>query len=149
MSSDSPAQQSEAGTEPKQPTQEELRAALEAEFRQVRVEDLIKQSTASLLNVGAFKAGLISESEQDRDPAQVETAVEAASLLLDLLERRGATEDIKPLRDALAQLQLAYAQQSAGTPTTNQEPSEQRPPTKEGEDSGSAQSSGRLWVPGS
>lgn len=153
MSDTSEAKKSPVGD--KQPSEAELRAALEEQFRKVSVEDLIKQSTASLVNVAAFKAGLVPGSEQDRDLAQVELAVDAISGLLNVLERADA-KDLAPLRDALSQLQLAYAQQqaeSSGPATEGKGPAETKTaateePKSDAEQPGPAQSSGKLWVPG-
>ena len=40
------------------PTEDELRAAYEAELKQLRVEDVVVQTIVSLLNLGGRKAGL-------------------------------------------------------------------------------------------
>jgi len=111
----------------RQPTEEELRAAYEAELKQVRVEDVIVQTAVSLINLGARKAGLVPGTEDERDPAQVREAIEAVRALWPQVEAMLGPEAAQ-LRDPLSQLQLAYAQMAGGA--------------------GSAQSSGRLWVPG-
>jgi hypothetical protein len=84
-----------------EPTEEELRAALEEQLKRVRVEQVVTEAAVSILNVA---------------------------------------EQAKPIRDALAQLQLAYVK-AAG---------EGQPEEPEGkpEGPGPAQQSGRLWVPG-
>jgi hypothetical protein len=138
----------EEGQEPRQPTEEELRAALEEEMRRVTVDDILLQAAVSLVNLGGRKAGLAPGTEGERDPAQVQTAIDAVSALLPVLEARGR-EEVKPIRDALAQLQLAYTRLAGeGAPPPG---GEGQPPPEGGgpkEESGSGQSSGRLWVPG-
>jgi hypothetical protein len=137
--------------EQRQPTEEELRAALEEEMRRVTVDDVLLQATVSLVNLGGRKAGLAPGTEGERDLAQVQAAIDAVSALLPLLEARGR-EEAGPIREALSQLQMAYARLAGkgGAPAPSSEgeppPPAADPPT--GEDPGPAQSSGRLWVPG-
>ena len=146
----------------REPTEEELREALEAELKRVRVGDVILQTVVSLINVGARRAGLAPGTEGERDLAQVEQAVDAVRALLPLLEREAAqqgpeAQDLAPIRDALARLQLIYAQ-AGGADTAGQTSGEPAAATPAGDDPagaeqpkqgpGPAQTSGRLWVPG-
>jgi hypothetical protein len=134
-------------------SEEELRARLEEELKRVRVDDVLIQSAVSLLNIGARRAGLAGGGDDEVDLSQVEAAIEAAQALLAVLDRRG-TEDLGPLRDALAQLQLVYARRS-GAGEGGAEPAkpggegETATDAEAGPKAGPAQSSGRLWVPGS
>ena len=68
-----------------------------------------------------------------------------------LLESRHA-EQLGPIRDTLARLQMVYAQGAGGQAEPGGEAPEGAPqePAKPGESEGQgpAQSSGRLWVPG-
>ena len=54
-----------------QPTEEELRAAYEAEIKRLRVEDVLVQTVVSLVNLGGRKAGLAPGTEDERDPEQL------------------------------------------------------------------------------
>jgi hypothetical protein len=126
----------------RQPTEEELRAALEEEMRRVTVDDVLLQSAVSLVNLGGRKAGLAPGTEGERDLVQVQAAIDGVSALLPVLEARGR-EEVKPIRDALSQLQLAYTRLAG----EGGEPPKPDDPPK-AEDSGPARSSGRLWVPG-
>lgn len=129
------------------PTEEELRAAYEAELKRVRVEDVIVQTVVSLVNLGGRKAGLAPGTEDERDLEQVRQAIEAVRALLPLVEA-SLGPDAARVRDALSQLQLAYARGESGgggggeggTGGPGGPGDEPRP--------GPAQSSGRLWVPG-
>ena len=123
--------------------EEQLRAQLEEEMKRITVDDLLVQSVVSLVNLAGRKAGLAPGTEDERDLAQVKTAIEAVSSLLPLLERENA-EAVRPIRDALAQLQMAYARESQGesqgeTPgeTPDEKPEEKPKPGDSG-----------LWVPG-
>jgi hypothetical protein len=128
----------------RQPTEEELRAAYEAELKKVRVEDVIVQTAVSLINLGARKAGLAPGSEDERDPEQVHQAIEAVRALWPQVEA-ALGPDAAKLREPLSQLQLAYAQLAGQPPPPESAPGE----APQGEPGpGTAQSSGRLWVPG-
>jgi hypothetical protein len=136
----------------RQPTEDEIRAAYQAQLRQVHVDDVLVQTVLSLLNMGALRAGLTDGGEADRDPAQLRSAIEGIRALLPIVEP-ALGQDAAPIREALSQLQMAYARQPevqaqeggdpGGSPGAAPEPEQPRP----GE-TGPAQSSGRLWVPG-
>ena len=92
-------------------SQEELREAYEAELAKVRVEDVLVQTVVSLLNLAARKAGLTGAQEQP-DFDQVGQAIEATRALLPFVEPVLGPEAAQ-IRDALSQLQLAYARSNA------------------------------------
>jgi hypothetical protein len=160
-----------------EPTEEELRAAYEAELSRITSTDMIAQAAVSLLNIGARRLGQRGEHPAGqegaaagesagagvgRDLEQVRDAIDAVRALLEILERRIPGE-LRSLRDALAQLQIAYAREAqagggaASGPPGGGGEGGQPPPSGEqqtpgrGERPGApgpAQSSGRLWVPG-
>jgi hypothetical protein len=130
---------------------EELRAAYEAELARIRVDDVLIQTVISLLNLAARRAGLTGQADDEEpDFEQVRLAIEATRALLPLVEPT-LGPDAKQIRDALAQLQLAYARSGAkpppGAPSAAADPAAATAPPKPG-DPDSAVSSGRLWVPG-
>ena len=168
------------------PSEEEMRAAYEAELSRVSVTDLLVQSTVTLLNVAARRLGPPAAQrggEADapggaagaaagRDLEQVRDAIDAVRALLEILERRTAGE-VRPLRDALSQLQMAYAAEvragaaegpaagageasrrpeaPAGKPDAAEAPQKPAAEPEQGEEEprpGPAEASGRLWVPG-
>ena len=103
-----------------QPTEEELRAAYEAEIKKVRVEQVLLEHVVTMVNLGMRRTGLAPGTESERDPEQVRVAIESIRALLALLER-SAPEQIGPIRDALSQLQLAYVQ-IGGSPVPSGSP---------------------------
>jgi hypothetical protein len=133
-------------------SEEELRQ-LEAEMERITVDDVLIQTTVTLLNLAARKAGLGAPPEQapPADWEQVRQAIEGARALMPLLETRHA-EQLGPIRDTLARLQMVYAQRAAGAPAPAAEGAPQEPgkpaEPQEPEGPGPAQSSGRLWIPG-
>jgi hypothetical protein len=144
-----------------QPSEEELRAAYEAELSRITSADMILQSAVSLLNLGGRRLGLAPGSEGERDLEQVRDAVDSVRALLEILERSTSAQELRPLRDALSQLQMAYArtaQAGSGAEPDASQPPQQPPasaapepaeqPTEGKPGAGPAESSGRLWVPG-
>jgi hypothetical protein len=146
-----------AGPEGGEPTDDELRAAYEAQIKQLRVEHLVLENVVTLVNLGMRRTGLAPGTEDERDPEQVRLAIESVRALLPLLEE-SAPQQAKAIRDALAQLQLAFVRiggQAAGDPEGGPEPGSggetpatEPPPGPKPEEPGPAQRSGRLWVPG-
>jgi hypothetical protein len=157
-----------------EPSEEELRAAYEAELSRITATDMMAQATVSLLNIGARRLGLAGEGQGEppgpgapgRDLEQVRDAIDGARALLEILGRR-IPEDLAPLRDALSRLQMAYAREvqpgaaGPGAPTPQggaqapepgrqpgQGPGADEQPGGEEPRPGPAESSGRLWVPG-
>jgi hypothetical protein len=158
-----------------QPSEEEMRATYEAELNRISSTEMILQTAVSLLNIGGRRLGLApppaagaqsTPAGGERDLEQVRDAIDGASALMPILERRMPGE-LGPLRDAIAQLQVAYAreaQSSAAAPSATQAPRpEQATPPEQAqpaakpeqpadgdrqEGPGPAQASGRLWVPG-
>lgn len=156
-----------AGAAPEGASEAELRAAYEAELSRITPADMMLQAAVSLLNLGARRLGLTggpeprgsadaAASPPERDLGQVRDAIDGVRALLAILER-SMPQELRPLRDALSQLQIAYAREApAGAEAAA--PADQ-PPAAAGESGstaedragapGPAQSSGRLWVPGS
>lgn len=122
-------------------TEEQLKA-LEAELERITVDDVVMQTVVSLINLGARKAGLGAPPGEAPTPdwEQTRQAIDAVRALLPLMEERHG-DKLKPVRDALSQLQIHYAR-SAG-PAAKTETGAEKPAG--GDD---AQRSSRLWVPG-
>jgi hypothetical protein len=162
------------GAQGNEPTEEELRAAYEAEIKKIRVEQVLLEQVVTLVNLGMRRTGIAPGTESERDPGQVRVAIEAIRALIPLVEQV-ASAQAGPIRDALSQLQLAYVRiggqapdaagagataggATAATPTgggsgagagggSAPPPASEPDAAKPGEP-GPAQRSGRLWVPG-
>jgi hypothetical protein len=134
-----------------EPTEEEMRAALEEELKRVRVEQVVTEATVSILNVAVLRAGLVPGAEGEQDLGQTRMGIEAVRALLPLVEEALGAEQARPIRDALSQLQMAYVQAvGSGEPGSDAGATAPAPEQQpgEGEAAGPAQRSGRLWVPG-
>jgi hypothetical protein len=114
----------------------------EEQLRHVTVADVLIQTAVTLVNVAGRRLGLGPGGAAERDLAQVRDGIDAVRALLPVLERYDSPETLKPLRDALAQLQLEYAKLAPGAPPP---PPAAAPP---GPEEGPPPASGRLWVPG-
>jgi len=102
-----------------QPSEEELRAAYEAELSRISTTDMMAQAAVSLLNLGARRLAGAGEGAEagggdpvhaQQDLGQARDAIDGVKALLDILERTIASE-LGPLRDALSRLQMAYARE--------------------------------------
>jgi hypothetical protein len=101
-------EQQPAGGEPgaEQMSQEELRAKLEEQLRNVRVHDVLLESVASILNLTARRIAKADE----RDLEQAKLGIDAARAVVDLLE----PEPRQQVQQALSELQMLYAREAGG-----------------------------------
>ena len=144
-----PAGAGPGGAPQGQPTEAELQAALEEQMRNIRVEDVVVQTTVTLVNLGARRLGLAAAPGEDpgaeRDLGQAKIAIEAVRALLPLLPAE-VGEQIAP---ALSQLQMAFAREAQtgavpppaagdpGAPEAAQAP----------EDAERAKARSKIWTP--
>ena len=149
------------------PSEEELQAALEEQMRRLTVPDVLVQTVVTLVNLGARKLGLTGEPSAGgeapeagggRDLEQARLAIEGTRAILPLLPG-----DLGPIREALSQLQMAYARAAgagAGAPApATPEPSSPTgapgpgeapsagPPPAPAEDHERAAARSRIWTP--
>jgi len=141
-------------TQGREPSEEELRAAYEAELKRLRVEHVLLDNVAALANLGMRRTGLAPGTESERDPAQVRLAIESLRALMPVLEQ-AAPSQVAAIRDAVSQLQMAYVriggQPPAPAASEPEGPAADAPPPEPAPapgEPGPAQRSGRLWVPG-
>lgn len=160
----------DGSTSQAQSSEDELRAAYEAELNRITSAEMIVQTVVSLINIGGRRLGLAPAAAggdpaavpgTERDLEQVRDAIDGATALMPILERRMPGE-LGPLRDAIAQMQVAYAREAQSsasrtskTPTAAQGSGHEQPKLSEKpaevdgqQPPGPAQASGRLWVPG-
>ena len=92
--------------EPREPSEEEMRAALEEQMRRITVKDVLLQTVVTLINLSARKLGMAEGEEKDLEQAKL--GIEGARALCRCLP----DQDLAPVRDALSQIQMAYAQEA-------------------------------------
>lgn len=135
------------------PSEAELQAALEEQMRTLRVEDVVVQTTVTLVNLGARRLGLAGAPGEDpgaeRDLAQAKTAIEAVRALLPLCPAE-VGEQIAP---ALSQLQMAFAREAQGGAPADQQASSETPGGGPAADDASraeaerAKARAKIWTP--
>ena len=92
-----------------EPTEEELRAAVEEQMRRITVEDLLLQTVVTLVNLAGRRLGLApSAGPDEKDLDQSRLAIEATRAILPVLP----PEQVAPIKDALSQLQIAFAREA-------------------------------------
>jgi hypothetical protein len=111
--------------EPQQPTEEQLLEAL----RQIKTEDVVVQTVATLVNLAGQKLSV----EGAKDPAEARNAIDAARHMLPLVP----DEAKPPIQNALDQIQMLYVRESPGEAPGDQPPKEEPPPQS------------KIWTPGS
>ncbi|HYI79255.1 MAG TPA: hypothetical protein VEW67_00145 [Thermoleophilaceae bacterium] len=141
-----------------QPTEAEMQAALDEQMRNIRVEDVVVQTTVTLVNLGARRLGLAAAPGEDpgaeRDLGQAQIAIEAVRALLPLLPAE-VGDQIAP---ALSQLQMAFAREAQGggaAPAAGEQPGSPAPTgdpesdTAAAEEAERAKARAKIWTPGS
>ncbi len=104
--------------DPQQPSEEQLLEAL----RQIKTEDVVVQTVATLVNLAGQKLSV----EGAKDAAEAQTAIDAARHMLPLVP-----EEARPaVQNALDQVQMLYVRETS--PKGDEPP----PPSK-------------IWTPGS
>jgi hypothetical protein len=131
-----------AAAEGAAPSEEEIRRQLEEELRKLRVEDLLLQSVASIVNLTARRIA----KEDERDLAQGRLGIDAVRAVVDFLP----DEPAKQVRNALSELQMLYARHAGeGEEGETAEPKsggeEEQAPQQAPPKASDARS--RLWTP--
>jgi CHASE3 domain sensor protein len=100
---------------PEQPSEEEIRAAMEEQLRRLTVDDVLLQTIVTLVNL----AGRRLTVEGEKQPEQAKQAIDAVRALLPLCPQ----DELQPIKDALSQLQMLYVRET-------QQPEEKPPESK-------------------
>jgi hypothetical protein len=120
------------------PDQEELRRRLEGQLRELRVQDLLLESVASILNLSARR--ITKQDERDLDQGRL--GIDAVRAVIDLLEP-GPREQV---REALSQVQMLYAREAQGGGGEEPGAGGEEAPEPAAEPPGPERPSG-LWTP--
>jgi hypothetical protein len=132
----------------REPTEEELRAALEEQMRRITVKDVLLQTAVTLVNLSARKLGLAEGDEKDLEQAKL--GIEGVRAIAPLLPQ----QEMAPVREALSQLQMAYVKEAGAgqgsevtghggeAPAGPPEPSSAQP-----DDAERAKARAKIWTP--
>jgi len=116
-----------------EPTEQQLLDAL----RQIKTEDVVVQTVATLVNLAGQKLSV----EGARDPEEAKKAIDAVRHMLSLVP-----EDAKaPIQNALDQVQLIYVRESS--PKEDERKEDERKEDERKEDEPPPPS--KIWTPGS
>ena len=94
--------------------QAQIARELAEELRRLKIEDVLIQTLITVSALGYRRLGLTPETKDDRDLAQSKLAIETMSALTPVLENVVPPELVRDFNQAVASLQLAYAQAAAG-----------------------------------
>jgi hypothetical protein len=106
-----------------QPSEEELRAALEEQMKKITVADVLLQTVVTLINLSGRRLTM----EEEKDLEQARLGIEAVRALLPLCPE----DQVGPIKDALSQLQMLFARetrQPGDAPAKEEEPKVEKPP---------------------
>ena len=142
-----------------EPSEEELRAALEEQMRRITVQDVLIQTVVTLINLGGRRLGLAGPPEEagEKDVEQARLAIEGARALVPLLPQ----EQLGPVRDALSQLQMAYAQLASSSDAASKDEkagneeaggqegqaTSEKPPSSPADEAERAKARSKIWTP--
>jgi hypothetical protein len=121
---------------PQEPTEEQLLEAL----RRVKVDDVVLQTVATLVNLAGQKLTI----PEAKDPVEAGKAIEAARAMLPLCPE----EAVGQIKDALAQVQMLYVRETGGAGAEPQPgtPGEEQP--QPGSDEAErAKARSKIWTP--
>jgi hypothetical protein len=121
---------------PQEPTEEQLLEAL----RRVKVDDVVLQTIATLVNLAGQKLSI----PEAKDPVEAKRAIDAARVMLPLSPEEAAAQ----IKDALAQVQMLYVRETGAAEPQAGEPAagEAQPGSDEAE---RAKARSKIWIPGS
>jgi hypothetical protein len=93
---------------------------MEEQLRKIRVQDLLLESVAGIVNLTARRIA----KEDERDLEQARIGIEAVRAVVDLLE----PEPANAVREALSELQVLYAREAGGGAQKTEKPADEPPP---------------------
>jgi hypothetical protein len=120
---------------PQEPTEEQLLDAL----RRVKVDDVVLQTVATLVNLAGQKLTV----PEAKDVAEAKKAIDAARAMLPLVPEEAAAQ----IKDALSQIQMIYVREQQQAGAQPDQPDEPAGPSAEDEERAKARA--KIWTPGS
>lgn len=147
--------QDQVPPEGREPTPEEMAAAIAYRLARTPVRDVLLQTMATLADMAGIRLGLGPEGGEPKDLDQARQAIEALRALHGVAEQQLGVAQTRPFREPLAALQLHYAKlveaeggdespPEAGSSEGDGPPPSDPPPGPAG---GAGDAASRLWVP--
>lgn len=123
----------------REPTQEEMAAMLAERLARTPVRDVLLQCMATFIDMAGVRLGMGPTGDDARDLQQARQAIESLRALLGVAERELGAAQVRPFKEPLAVLQMAFSRASEErAPAAEDAP----PPPPPAPDAAS-----RLWVP--
>lgn len=143
------------------PSPEELAAMLAERLARTPVRDVLLQTMATFTDMAGIRLGLGPLGDEAVDLVQARQAIETLRALLQVAERELGAAQVRPFKEPLAVLQMAYARAAEGSSPDNAgaapgedppgpgggRPPGGPPPPPPGAGPGAADPASRLWVP--
>ena len=116
------------------------------------VRDVLLQSMATFIDMAGIRLGMGPSGDEARDLTQARQAIETLRALLGVAERELGAAQVRPFREPLAVLQMAYARAvegpgGEGAPEAGPEPPSGGPPPGPPPPPAGDDPASRLWVP--
>lgn len=125
--------------EEREPTQEEMAALLAERLARTPVRDVLLQCMATFIDMAGVRLGMGPTGDEARDLQQARQAIEALRALLGVAERELGAAQVRPFKEPLAVLQMAFSRASEERPVPSEEAPAAPPPAPD--------AASRLWVP--
>lgn len=125
--------------EQREPTQEEMAEMLAERLARTPVRDVLLQCMATFIDMAGVRLGMGPTGDDARDLAQARQAIEALRALLGVAERELGAAQVRPFKEPLAVLQMAFSRASEERTEAPEAEAAAPPPAPE--------AASRLWVP--
>jgi hypothetical protein len=124
-----------------------MAAVLAERLARTPVRDVLLQSMATFIDMAGIRLGLGPSGEEARDLTQARQAIEALRALLGVAERELGAAQVRPFKEPLAVLQMAYARLAEAPGDGDATPAEGEAPGPGGPPPVDPDAASRLWVP--
>ena len=122
---------------PQEPTEEQLLEAL----RRIKVDDVLLQTVATLINLAGQKLSV----PEAKDPVEAKKAIDAARTILPLCPDEVGDQ----VKDALAQVQMLYVREAGDTAAEQPAQPAAGEPQPGSDEAERAKARSKIWIPGS
>jgi len=125
--------------EQREPTQEEMAAILADRLARTPVRDVLLQCMATFIDMAGVRLGMGPTGDDARDLQQARQAIESLRALLEVAERELGPAQVRPFKEPLAVLQMAFSRASEEPDAPAEDAPPPPPPAPD--------AASRLWVP--
>ena len=146
------------GTDAEGPTPEEMARMMADRLGKTPVMGIIMQSAATLVDCAGIRLGIGPQGDEVKDLEQARQAIEGSRALTMVAEGFLGAQEVAPLKEPLAQLQMLYAEAVSGESGDEPDGGDDEEPGGGSDDGppgdppapeppGDPSAADRLWVP--